>query len=170
MKSLFALIIAVFILIPSIKAQNKDEKEKIKIYNPTADAASDIKQAVKKAREQNKHVLIQVGGNWCPWCIKFHKFINANAQIDSIVKADYVFLLVNYSKDNKNLDVLKTLDYPQRFGFPVLVVLDGEGKRLHTQDSGFLEKDDNYDIKKVKTFLLTWNKEALNPEKYEDKK
>ena len=170
MKSLIAVTIAFLVLTSVLRAQKTEEKEKGKIYNPTADAAKDIEQAVKSAKEQNKHVLIQVGGNWCSWCIKFHKFINTNTQIDSIVKADYVFLLVNYSKENRNYDILKKLEYPQRFGFPVLVVLDGDGKRLHTQDSGFLEKDDNYDIKKVKTFLLTWDKEALNPKNYEEKK
>jgi len=170
MKSLFAVIVSVVFLVSTLSAQSNEDKEKIKIYNPFADAGKDIEQAVKTAKEQNKHVLLQVGGNWCPWCIKIHKFIAANAFLDSIVKADYVFLLVNYSKENRNYDILKKLEYPQRFGFPVFVVLDGDGKRLHTQDSGFLEKDESYDLKKIKTFLLTWNKEALNPEKYEDKK
>jgi len=160
----FILIFVFLNAISLIMAQSNDDKNKL--YNPMADASADIDNALRLAQEQNKHVMIQIGGNWCPWCIKVHKFINENALIDSIIKADFVFILVNYSKENNNFDVLKKLEYPQRFGFPVFVVLDEKGKRLHTQDSGFLEKEDTYDTKKFKTFLLSWNKNALTEEKY----
>jgi len=144
-------------------------QEKAAVYNPTADAKADLKIAIAKAKAENKHVLIQVGGNWCPWCIKFHKLATTDAKIDSIIKADYVYMLLNYSKENKNLDVLKTLQNPQRFGYPVFVILDGAGNLLHTQDSGLLELDKGYDPKKVSTFLLQWNVKALDPKNYPDK-
>ena len=35
---------------------------------------------------------------------------------------------INYSKENKNPETMALLEYPQRFGFPVLVVLDAAGK------------------------------------------
>lgn len=144
-------------------------QEKVTIYNPNADAKADLKKAIAKAKAENKHVLIQVGGNWCPWCVKFHKFATTEPKVDSIIKADYVFMLLNYSKENKNLDVLKTLQNPQRFGYPVFVILDGNGKLLHTQDSGYLEQDKGYDPKKVSTFLKGWNVKALDPKNYPDK-
>lgn len=144
-------------------------QEQSKIYNPDADARADIKSAIAKAKAGNKHVLIQVGGNWCPWCIKFHQFATTEAKVDSIIKADYVFILVNYSKESKNLDVLKSLQNPQRFGYPVFVILDGNGKVIHTQDSGLLEQDKGYDTKKVITFLKGWNFAALDPKNYSDK-
>lgn len=40
------------------------QEQKPKLYNPEADARQEIKEAVKQAKEENKHVLIQVGGNW----------------------------------------------------------------------------------------------------------
>jgi len=142
------------------------QTEKPKIYNPTADAKTEIQVAMNKALAENKHVLLQVGGNWCSWCIKFHKLINADQKLDSVLKANYVFVLVNYSPENKNLEILKDLEFPQRFGFPVLVVLDAKGKRLHTQDSGLLESGDGYDTKKVFGFLKGWGPVALDPLKY----
>lgn len=144
-------------------------QEKPTVYNPNADAKTDLKNAIAKAKASNKHVLIQVGGNWCSWCIKFHKMATTDSKVDSIIKADYVYLLLNYSKENKNFDVLKTLQNPQRFGFPVFVILDGNGKLLHTQDSGLLELDKGYDPKKVSTFLKQWNFKALDPKNYPDK-
>jgi thioredoxin-related protein len=141
-------------------------QDKPKIYNPQANAASDIAAAVTLADSLGKHVFLQIGGNWCPWCIKFNKFCLNDAEIDSLFRSDYVVVHVNYSSENKNLDVMKTLGYPQRFGFPVFVILDGKGNRLHTQDSGLLEKGDSYDRNKILTFLQNWSPKALKPENY----
>lgn len=78
----------------------------------------------------------------------------------------YVFIMLNTSKENKNLDILANLDYPQRFGFPVLVVLDQEGNRIHTQNSVFLEKEKSYDEKVVLNFLKHWTPAAIDPANY----
>ena len=82
------------------------------------------------------------------------------------MKANYVFGLLNYSKENKNLDILAEMEYPQRFGFPVIVVLDAEGKRIHTQNSAYLEKEKSYDEKKMVEFLGQWAPAALDPKSY----
>jgi thioredoxin-related protein len=141
-------------------------QEKIELYNTAIDGIKQINEAVVKAKTENKHVLVQVGGNWCPWCIRFNKFCTETPKIDSILKSCFVVIHLNYSRENSNYPSLVKLGYPQRFGFPVLVVLNGKGERLHTQDSGFLEKDKGYDTLKVVTFLKNWTTEALNPENY----
>jgi len=64
---------------------------------------------------------------------------------------------------------LKKLEYPQRFGFPVFVILDSNGKRIHTQNSAYLEEDKGYSRKKVLDFLNQWSPDALNPNLYIDK-
>ncbi len=150
------------IFFTSLKAQEDNPQ----IYNPNADAGAEIKAAAAKAKAEGKHVLLQIGGNWCSWCIRFHKFIHEDIQIDSLLKADYIFQLVNYSKENKNPDVLAQLGYPQRFGFPVLIVLDGNGNRLHTQNSAYLEKEKSYDKEKVMEFLTHWAPAAIEPGNY----
>ena len=108
-------------------------QQKVTIYDPDANAKEQISEAVKTAQQQHKNVLIQIGGNWCPWCIKLHHFINDHPKLDSLIKTDYVFIRVNYSKENKNPEVMSQLQFPQRFGFPVLVVLDDKGNLLHTR-------------------------------------
>lgn len=143
--------------------------EKPKIYNPEANGMEDLNNAISKANKEGKHVLVQVGGNWCPWCIKLHNYIEDNHKLDSIINADYVFVRINYSRENKNMDVLEKLEYPQRLGFPVMVVLDNTGKRLHTQDTGYLEKDKSYNEKSIERFLLLWNINALDPARYKKK-
>ena len=150
------LAIAIFLLSFSyLLAQT----EGVHIYNPDADAKADIAAAVKQAKAENKHVLLQIGGNWCPWCVKLHNFIATDSQIDSLLRADYVTVLVNVDKekDKRNYDVLASLGNPQRFGFPVLVVLNQEGERIHTQDSWYLELDKSYDKEKLMQFYRMWN-------------
>jgi thioredoxin-related protein len=159
-------ITLLIILILTLAAKSQ---EPVKLYDPTADAKKDLAIAVQTAKEQNKHILVQVGGNWCSWCIRLHGFFESDARVDSILKADYVLVRINYSKENKNPEVLASLDYPQRFGFPVLLVLDQNGKRLHTQDTGYLELDKGYDPEKVSRFLLSWNVAATNPASYKEK-
>jgi len=136
------------------------------VYDPQAPAEKNIQDAVTKAKADGKHVLIQVGGNWCPWCLKLEKFFSTTPEVKKQLDENYILLFVNYSKENKNLKVLQSLDYPQRFGFPVLIVLDGTGKRLHTQNTVYLEKDKGYSEKEVLSFLKSWNPEALDPETY----
>jgi thioredoxin-related protein len=157
-----SLVILILVILP-IAAFCQDS---IKIYNPKADASLELNSAIKAASEQNKHVLVQVGGNWCSWCVRLHGFFHSETQIDSILKADYVLVKINYSPENKNREVLAKLDFPQRFGFPVLLVVDGDGKRLHTQDTGLLELGKGYDPEKIKRFLLSWNHQSLDPKTY----
>lgn len=138
----------------------------IKIYNPEADAKLDISIALNQAGTESKHVLLQIGGNWCSWCIRLHGFINSHPELDSILHADYIPVYVNYSKENKNLSLMEEFGFPQRFGFPVLVVLNEKGVRIHTQNTWYLEKDKSYDYEKLKRFLLDWNAKAVSAGSY----
>ena len=148
---------------PESPESPQSRKSSKQLYDSSRNAMADIDSAVCQAEIRNKHVLIQVGGNWCKWCIRLHHFIESHHQLDSIINADYIFIRVNYSKENKNSEAMKRLGFPDRFGFPVLVVLDSMGNRLHTQDTYFLEQGDGYSEEKIKRFLLNWNRKAVCP-------
>lgn len=139
------------------------------LYNPEANASLQIKNAVAEAKSSGKHVFIEVGGNWCKWCRIFYKWSHETPVIDSLFKADYVVIYVNYSKENKNEAVLKDLGFPQRFGFPVFLILDENGNRIHTQNTAYLEGGEGYSTEKVTEFLKHWNKNALSEENYRSK-
>jgi len=135
----------------SLRAQAK-----VEIYDPGLDGLIQIKEAVKKASSSGKHVLIQVGGNWCGWCILFHNYCNEEQEVKDILEEQYVLVKLNYSPENRNEEAMKLLENPGRFGYPVFVILDGDGRRLHTQDSGLLEEGKGYDKRKVMGFLRGW--------------
>jgi hypothetical protein len=85
------------------------------------------------------------------------------------MEKNFVTLLVNYSPENKNEDVLASMGYPQRFGFPVFVVLDNKGKVIHIQDSAYLEEGSGHSTKKVLNFFNQWSPKAIDPKTYEVK-
>ena len=138
----------------------------VTIYDPKADAQADLKKAIEKAKVEGKHVFVQVGGNWCPWCVKFHNVTDTSVVLKNTLNSNFVVVRVNYSKENKNEAALAQLEFPQRFGFPVFVILNGDGKRIHTQSSGYLELGKGYDEKAVNEFLHAWTPEAVNPASY----
>jgi len=152
----------VFVLLFIVNVLQAQEK-KINLYNPYENADSAITLVKKKAALEGKHVLIQIGGNWCSWCIEFNRFTTTDKQMDSLLKADFVVYHLNYSKENLNKKLLTQFGFPQRFGFPVFIVLDNKGKQLHTQNSSYLEKDKSYSKEKVMEFFQHWNAKALDP-------
>lgn len=149
-------------------ATSSFSQEKILIYNPKANAETDIKKAVKKAAKEYKQVLIQVGGNWCSWCIRFHNIVKNDDTLTRLMNDNYVMIHLNYSPENKNEAALARLGFPQRFGFPVFVVLDNKGQRIHTQNSAYLEEGKGYDRKKIAEFMEQWSMHAIDPATYKN--
>ncbi|MDF1697541.1 MAG: thioredoxin family protein [Saprospiraceae bacterium] len=167
MKYSSLLLCFFFLVTSSTFAQDQISDTKKNLYNPEEDAKMEIANAVDKAKKEGKHVLLQIGGNWCGWCIAFDNKVQSNDTLLTALQKDYVVYHLNHSLENKNEDVLKTLGYPQRFGFPVFVVLDGEGNRLHTQYSGYLEEGKGHSTKKTMTFLRNWTPSAIDPKNYD---
>ncbi|MGI8950139.1 MAG: thioredoxin family protein [Chitinophagaceae bacterium] len=136
------------------------------LYHPNANAVQEISKAVAEAKAQKKHVLIQAGGNWCIWCLRFNQFVTTDPQLDSIIKANYILYHLNYSKENTNDAVFAKYGFPQRFGFPVFIILDGNGNRLNTQNSEYLEQGKGYSKEKTMEFLKNWSPAALESKQY----
>jgi thioredoxin-related protein len=162
MRKVF-FVIALSMMFCGLQAQ---EKEKVKLYNPDLDGMVQIDEALEAASTSGKHVFVQVGGNWCPWCILFDKYVKEDQELKDFVDKNYVVVHLNMSPENKNEESLARLGYPQRFGYPVFVVLDAKGKRVHTQNSGILEEGKGYNRKHVMGFFRNWTVVAVDPATY----
>ena len=140
-----------------------------KVYDEEINPLEQIDQAVVKAKSEGKYVICQVGGNWCPWCLRFADFITNDSTISSMISDNFEFIHVNYNprkstdeaKARQAASLMKRLDNPERFGFPVFVVLNEEGKVIHIQDSSFLEEGQGYDKEKVIRFFKNWTPKAV---------
>ncbi|MBQ2163294.1 MAG: thioredoxin family protein [Muribaculaceae bacterium] len=138
-----------------------------KVYNDSIDPMEQIDNALDQAKANGKFVICQVGGNWCPWCLKFAKFITDDEEIAKVVNENFVYIHVSYNphkSTDKDRDgaMLQRLGSPSRFGYPVFVVLNHEGKVLHIQDSSFLEEGKGYNKEKVLRFFNNWTPKAVN--------
>ena len=140
-----------------------------KVYDESVNPIEQIDQAVAKAKSEGKFVVCQVGGNWCPWCLRFADFITNDATISNVIEQNFVYIHVNYNprksegaeKEAQAKAMLQRLNNPARFGFPVFVVLDDEGKVIHIQDSSFLEEGKGYNQGKVLRFFKNWTPKAV---------
>jgi thioredoxin-related protein len=165
MKIIISLFLGLFISVSGISQDMK----KFNLYKPDEDAEAGITNAVKEAKKTGKHVFIQIGGNWCIWCARFYEFVPKDKQLDSLMNAEYVVYHMNYSKENYNVKLLTRYKFPQRFGFPVFLILDGEGKLIHTQNSWYLEDGKtSYDREKIKAFFNEWSPKSLEPSQYKE--
>ena len=123
-------------------------------FDPARDAASDVATAVATAKAQRKRVLVDVGGEWCSWCHILDRFVAANADVRALRDANYVWVKVNWSRENKNEALLAR--WPAIKGYPHLFVLDADGRLLHSQDTAVLESGKDYDKAKFIDFLRAW--------------
>lgn len=137
----------------AIYAQTTDSLPK---FDPTANPFDDLKTALGLATESNKRVILDIGGEWCIWCHRIDAFMQNTEEIKSLLEKNYVVLKINYSKENKNEKFLS--QYPQVEGYPHFFVLDETGKLLHSQNTGELEKDKDYDRDKFVALLEKWKR------------
>lgn len=143
-----------------LEAKKKAAEEKVKLpkpYDPKADAQADINKLVAQAKKEGKNIMIQAGGNWCIWCLRFNNFVQTTPELKEIVDKNYLYYHLNYSPDNKNEKVFAQYDNPgEKFGYPVFIVLDQNGKMIKVQQSDVFEEGKGYSKEKVKDFFNTW--------------
>jgi len=154
MKRFFLFIFIIVLTCNFITAQDKSEKSTAHKFDPTANPFTDLKKVVSEAKKSNKRILLDIGGEWCIWCHRIDQFIDQNEEIKKFLHENYVVLKINYSEENKNEKFLA--QYPKVPGFPHFFVLAKNGKLLHSQDTGQLEKEKSYDAEKMLSFLREW--------------
>jgi thioredoxin-related protein len=123
-------------------------------YDPKRDPAKDLSALVVQATRANRHILLEVGGEWCSWCHTLQSFIDNDRELKALWDGKYLTLKVNYSPENENRAFLSR--YPKVAGYPHLFVLDKTGKLLHSQDTALLESGKSYSRERMKAFLLKW--------------
>ena len=162
---LSCLVLSALLLAFAAEAQTELKR----VYNEEINPLEQIDQALVKAKSEGKFVMCQVGGNWCPWCLRFADFITKDTTISKVIDENFAYIHVNYNprksegaeKQQQATALMKRLNNCGRFGFPVFVVLDEEGKVLHIQDSSFLEEGQGYNQEKVLRFFKNWTPQAV---------
>lgn len=153
-KSLMVESDSLAILEAKKKAASEEKAKLPKPYNDKEDAEAKISELVKQAQAENKNIILQAGGNWCIWCLRFNNYVQTTPELKEIVDKNYLYYHLNYSPENKNEKVFAKYGNPgEKFGYPVFIVLDKNGKQIYTQDSAILEDGKGYSLEKVKDFF-----------------
>jgi thioredoxin-related protein len=126
----------------------------VDVYDPKRNAEDDLTATLTKAKANGKHVLIQIGGDWCGWCHLMSKYFRENEKVASALSKDFLIVKVNYSEENKNEEFLGK--FPRISAYPHLFVLDSDGKLLHSQNTADLEEGKGYNEEVVLAFLSKW--------------
>ena len=163
MKRILTIAVLAVALLATV-ANAQEQTAPKKVYNEEINPLEQIDQAVAQAQAEGKFVICQVGGNWCPWCLRFAEFITTDSTINAVVEENFVYIHVNYHPRKAtewSAAMMKRLNNPERFNFPVFVVLDEQGNVLHIQDSSYLEEGKGYNKEKVLRFFQNWTPKAV---------
>ncbi len=140
----------------AVPAAKKRESAKVDshIYSLTADPAKDLAAAIVEAKKSNKHILLEVGGDWCVWCRRLEGVFVSNPALTALRDQNFVLVHVNFSDENENKAFLSK--YPKVAGYPHIFVLDQDGKLLHSHNTSDLEDGKSYSIANITAFLEKW--------------
>ncbi|WP_177765960.1 thioredoxin family protein [Flavobacterium sp. I3-2] len=154
---IFLIIGIQFLSTTNVFAQNtktKKSEKLIKPYHPEDDAAAQINALLIRAKKENKNVILQAGGNWCVWCLRFDDFRKKNKSVRENLAKNYLYYHLNYSNENKNQAVFdKYVPEGTKLGYPFFIILSKNGEVLKLQESGSFENGITYDAQKVIDFL-----------------
>ena len=123
-------------------------------FNPAADPTKDLEGAIADAQRTHKRIILDVGGEWCGWCHAMDRYYAEHADLMALREKQFVWLKINFSPENNNAAFLSK--YPAIHGYPHLLVLDTDGKLLHSQDTSLLEQGSSYNLEKMFAFLKQW--------------
>lgn len=97
------------------------------LYDPAADPAFDLARARTVAIRTHRNLLLEIGGNWCVWCLVLNRALHTDSNLKRLLDAGYVPVRVNVSPDNPNMSFMAR--FPAATGYPFLIVLSPDGSK-----------------------------------------
>lgn len=99
-------------------------------------AQDNFEDALKKAKTENKRVIVDVYTDWCGWCKKMDADAYSNKDIKKIIEDNFIFIKLNAEGKNKiNYNGKQYTEeelsfYFDVFSFPTTVFLEPDGKLI----------------------------------------
>lgn len=124
-------------------------------YDPKRNPFSDGRAALQLAKDTQRRVLIEVGGDWCKWCHVLDRFLNEHPSLQAQLHETFVLLKVNVDEVNDNAEFLSA--FPRALGYPHMYVTDNEGVILFSQDTAEFLRNGKYSEQHFRLFLKHWS-------------
>ncbi|MDQ7779735.1 MAG: thioredoxin family protein, partial [Planctomycetota bacterium] len=103
----------------------------------------DLEESLEKANAENKLLLVDFYGDWCPWCVKMDETM-ADEDVKEMVARGFYYVKLDVGKFERHQECTSTYGVD---GIPHWMVFDSDGTVLASK-GGYMTPDD------FKTFLL----------------
>jgi len=97
---------------------------------------TDLGIAIKKAKQENKTVLINfTGSDWCKWCFKLNDEVFSQTEFEEFANANLILVKIDFPQDIEQSNSTKMYNnsLAQRYaveGFPTIILLNSDGGLL----------------------------------------
>ncbi len=161
--SIFLLVACSFAPAQLAKHTLNPAKQNRNLYPDDANAKEEIQDALARAKEKNKRVLLVFGANWCYDCFVLEQALH-ESDIAPIREKSYEVVHVDIGQGEKNTDLMKKYKMNIERGVPALAVLDASGKLLFSDKDGEFEAARRMAREDLIAFLEKWAPvESKNP-------
>ncbi|MDH5394355.1 MAG: thioredoxin family protein [Gammaproteobacteria bacterium] len=124
------------------------------VYSAGSNPFEDGRKALALAKDTDRRVLIEVGGEWCQFCHRLDRFIQNNEDVAARFYNAFVVLKVNYSDENKNTKFLSAFSGIN--GYPHIFITENNGKVLHSTGPAELSENGKHSRQKFFDFIDRW--------------
>ena len=104
-------------------------QERPKVLYPPTDATAEIAAAVRAAKTDGRHVLLDFGADWCPDCRILGALLE-DPVIAPIVAANFHVVRIDVGRRDKNGDLVEKFHATSGDWIPALVVLAPDGSTI----------------------------------------
>ncbi|HEX8076396.1 MAG TPA: thioredoxin family protein [Chthoniobacterales bacterium] len=97
---------------------------------------TDLKQAQEEAKANKKLVLLDfTGSDWCGYCIKLDREVFSRPEFKDYASKNFVLVEIDFprAKEQSATERRQNFELQDRFGiqgYPTIVILDPEGKKV----------------------------------------
>lgn len=127
-------------------------------YDETLDADAAVESALRTARAENKLVLVNMGGNWCPDCQVLSGMMEV-AGIKALLDERYEVVKVDVGRLAPDGAYARNRDVAERFGMagfqgvPTLVIATPSGEVLNTGEPSIFRNASERDPQDLADYL-----------------
>ena len=106
-------------------------------YDESADAPTQVRQALDQARQRNVPTLIIFGANWCEDCRALDRSLHTPANA-ALVDKSFVVVKVDVGNFDRNLALDATYGDPIKRGIPAAVIVSADNRVVYSTKAGEL--------------------------------
>jgi len=124
-------------------------------YDVDANAEAALKTALARARAGHKHVLLDLGGNWCPDC-RILAAVMRLPEMSAFLTAHYEVVTIDVGRYDRNMQIPARYGLAKLPGAPTVLVLDEHGRLVNAGHESALTDARSMTPQALADWLASW--------------